>query len=276
VEITEEIKDKLIEVYNKDGIGCNKLAEMFGIGRTSATRIINRYLINSGKYQPKLGKYRKYSLNEQYFDIVGPRQSYWLGWLLTDGYHDEGGKEIILELQAADKEILEKFNSDLESNRPLLFIEEKSKHPTWDNGYRLMVNSSYMSNRLRQLGFRQKKSFNLNLDVLKECISIDKREFIRGFFDGNGGLHLRYNKNSVNLKCQIDSTVSACHVLIEVLKDFNFRYVEKANKPELAQLIVSTTEDSFNFVSWLYKDCSIYLNRKYEKYLKFISLYKGA
>ena len=62
------------------------------------------------------------------------RNSYWLGWLLTDGYHDEGGSEISLELQALDKEILDRFNVDIESNRPLFFIEEKTKHPTWDNG----------------------------------------------------------------------------------------------------------------------------------------------
>ena len=39
---------------------------------------------------------------------------------------------------------------------------------------------------------------------------------------------------------------------------------------------INRQQDKINFLNWIYKDCNIYLDRKYKKYLKVIEHYNDT
>ena len=74
---------------------------------------------------------RKYKVNESYFDILNDNSAYWLGFLYADGYvrmKDGRSGELKLKLKDTDKNHIEKFLSEIESNHSIKCgIDNKSK-----------------------------------------------------------------------------------------------------------------------------------------------------
>lgn len=113
---------------------------------------IRSLLLKRGvKLRTKSEIYRKYSLNQNYFDCIDTEaKAYYLGLLYADGYNNEKGGEIHLSLQEEDKLILEKFLKELKSNQTLIFLNLQEKNKNRKNIYRLSISSKQISKRLRE------------------------------------------------------------------------------------------------------------------------------
>ena len=134
----------------------------------------------------------KYYYNEDYFKKIDTAEkAYWLGFLYADGcitrfYRNEKLKSMSLELTLQDEDCdhLIKFKNALESNVPIQhkIINRKYKSD------RIVINCTSMCRDLIKLGCTPVKSLTLefpNNDILPEEYV---RDFIRGYFDGDGGV----------------------------------------------------------------------------------------
>ena len=98
--------------------------------------------------------------------------------------------------------------------------------------------------------------------------------FIRGLYDGDGNLNIRTKGSTTFRIICYDRTV--LEALMEAIK-YNveetighIRIYEYDYK--IPELNISSTKALEAFLKWLYKDATIYLDRKYKKYLDYCRL----
>lgn len=251
---------QMVELY-KSGMIIKDIANQFNIGEKRVSNILKQYNI---KILPSYERQRKYSLNESYFDCIDTQdKAYLLGLLYADGCNSNG--HIAIRLQERDKDILDKMNIALGSDRPLRFIDYSSRSEYCQNQYSLEIVNQYMSNQLSLLGMIPNKSLVLEFPqwMNEELYS----HFIRGYFDGDGYVSNNYN----NAKLSIVSTKSFCEKVKDILyKDIGINaciYLCHKNESTTTRTLqISGRNQIKKFLNYIYHNANLYLNRKYNIY----------
>ena len=228
----------------------------------------------------------KYSYNEDYFKKIDTAEkAYWLGFLYADGcitrfYRNEKLKSMSLELtlQDEDCEHLVKFKKALESNVPI-------QHKVINNKYksdRIVINCTSMCRDLIKLGCTPTKSLILefpNNDILPNEYL---RDFVRGYFDGDGGVSytegLYYNKDRKkeykqhSYSCYFCGNKQFLTELKLVLENNNIKVsdLREDQRSNAVNIYIYGKENIERFKEFIYTDNCVNLSRKYDKFF-FIS-----
>ena len=175
-----------------------------------------------------------------------------------------------IELNIKDYSHLEKFKKSINGNNPI----KESIRPNNHSCY-IDVNCKEFCLALNELGITPKKSLSLkiNFDLIPKEL---RNHFIRGYFDGDGSINKYQRENKKYLEWEI-SFVSSKMFLNQILEELkkeknlyscgnNFRVSFKAKN------------DIKYILNYLYKDATIYMDRKIEKAKEFKALndYQGA
>ena len=122
-----------------------------------------------------------------------------------------------------------------------------------------------MKNDLINCGCVQRKTFKIRFPKL-----IDEdtyRGFIRGYFDGDGGVTIPKNKMN-NISIRITSNIYFCDCLANYIKNtvnINAKLIKRYG--EIGSVNITGKNQIKKFFTWLYLNKSIYMERKYEKLL---------
>lgn len=216
-----------------------------------------------------------YTCNYHYFDSIDTEEkAYWLGFLVADGWigkNDKANAGVVgVELQYGDINHLKKFNKSIQGNykitdrwRTCSISKNKEKR---NHSCVLRIFSLTMYNSLVNLGFTNNKSFDGDIPQLREDLV---RHFVRGYFDGNGCVCYTTKSFVVNFTT---ASKKICDKLIEILKKVGFNaklyQYNNENQTIMYRPYISSFKDKLAFLDWIYKDCNIYLDRKYQKYLQ--------
>lgn len=217
---------------------------------------------------------RKYNLNEHYFDkIDSEEKAYFLGLLYADGCHYEELSCITLSLQEEDVEILEKLNLIIGSDRPLMLVKHSKYKSTLKDQFKLSLNSKHISHSLSKLGLMSRKSLILQFPTEEQVPRYLLKHFIRGYFDGDGSISYWVEKKSKALRfdCSIVSTEDFCNSLASYIKDelnilTKIKTRFKKHNTSTRNILIKGKKMIHKFMSWLYEDATIFLQRKYKKY----------
>lgn len=109
--------------------------------------------------------------------------AYILGFFAADGYitiTKRGGYYWCIQI--TDKELLEKIKVTIKSDHK---ISERFNGINKRNIYRLQVGSVEMCKDLRRLGFLERKTKNILIPEVPQDLF---RDFVRGYFDGDGNV----------------------------------------------------------------------------------------
>lgn len=97
---------------------------------------------------------------------------------------------------------------------------------------------------------------------------------IRGIFDGDGSIQAKINYNN-----RFSHNFSFCgaHKLMEDISNYCFEKLQLKQKPtvydykdrELSEIKIQNKEDMYIFGEWLYKDATIFMDRKKNIYNNF-------
>jgi hypothetical protein len=204
--------------------------------------------------------------NDSYFSNIDTYNKAWLiGFLAADGTVRKEVNTIKIGLSARDKEILEKIKEEVA-------IERTIKEYTSQNGFDIVELewSSYQQKQdLAKYGVVPNKTY------LENHLPTFENEkytlaYILGYFDGDGSIsvskdgYLRFR-----LCCYREE------FLKDVKKFFEEEYqascsLSKASNRQMYELSISTT-----YAKQIFKDMyalnSLHLDRKYQKYLEYIS-----
>lgn len=268
----EQLKD--IKESYLNGESSVKIGQRYGISHQP----IRKALIKMNIDRDQKRFVRKYSLNENYFDIIdNPNKAYILGLLYADGSNGFTKGTISISLQEEDKQLLEKIRKEMNSDKPLEYLDYSAKHDydyTYKNQYRLLMFSRHMCETLKELGMMPNKSLQLTMPNLRDNLY---SHFIRGYFDGDGSFCSRYTPDG-KYRCltTITSTDDFCQRAKEIIsQQVNIPcgnvYDASCHNGITKVLSISGRLQNQSFYKWLYKDATLYLDRKYLK-VKMLSL----
>ena len=210
-----------------------------------------------------------YVFDEHWFDNLDSSDKYYvLGLIYADGCNLVDRNKIVITLKQSDVGLLEKINKLLKSNRPIVF----SKTPqNYENSAVLSFTSAYFCKKVENLGVIPRKSNYVRFPnfIPEEFLS----HFIRGYYDGDGGISIYKNKNNTyRAKISITSNPMFCEDIREIIENrLEFKVFITHYSEHCAQCRFGSVESASKFLNWIYKDADLFLERKYKLYQTFIN-----
>jgi len=275
-KINEEDEKEIIKLYN-EGISAPKIAAKFNV----SDAIILKYLEKNGVDRRSAEEaHRIYEINENFFDTIDTEEkAYFLGLLYADGGMSNipGNRYIRIELKRDDKDILKRFAGLIFKENPESHIKESvrvkeynGEERTYYSSY-ITIHSKHMCEQLIKLGCGERKSLILTWPEWLADSEL-QRHFIRGYYDGDGGMSTSYiKKRGAVLK--IISTMDMCYNMSKIMDKttgVHFSFYNDVKDKDVYTIHTCGNRQIKTLLDWLYKDATVYLNRKYDKYQELL------
>lgn len=273
-EIKRRIIDAAIDEYvntSKRTRSATAIAKKYGINRKTLLRHLkDRGIEITSSHGAK-------ELNETIFDVIDTEEkAYWLGFLYADGYVALKTNAIGLHLSLKDLNHMEKFRSFIGWEGEIKIREDhqfgtKDKYSkTGEILYNcgITINCAHMKESLIKLGCVPNKSLILTFPTDKQVPEQFKLAFIRGYFDGDGTLGL-YKHSKINPKLEESLMFVGTKQFLEgIQKYLGIGYLmHKTNCNEATYRLGYSTKKAFIAAELMYKNATIYLDRKYDIYI---------
>lgn len=266
-QITEQDIDLMCELYNK-GKTQKEIFELFK-NKINCESTVWVYLNKRGIKKRNTGS-KSSVKNHNYFENIDTEEkAYFLGLFLADGSicHDNKNDKycvINLGLKQEDEYLIEKFAKEIGFTGKLyketLDQEKyiKRKNFAKDGFTTIKFRSVKMSNDLLKYDITPHKS---NRERISENIPEKYlNHFIRGMFDGDGSVFI----SDGYLRVSYYGSHEICQQLIDL-----FGFKNKVYDKETISFISFQKKESVKkFYDFIYKDATIYMKRKKEKFDK--------
>lgn len=258
-----DIENDIIPRYIK-GESLSKLSKEFNVSVKTLSRKLKEKGIVIINYQNKA------KFDETIFDNIDTEEkAYWLGFIFADGYLSSRDYGFELSLKGSDVEHLYKFNKFTKHNKNNVKLGEAKFGDKVFIRCRWGIVNKHLWTTLNSYGCTPRKSLTLEFPFLSDKNLI--RHFIRGYFDGDGCLSYHIRKNKIFPKITFLGTMKFLNVLQNNLnKNIKTTILSDKRMKNTYILSISTT-DVLDFLDYLYKDSSIYLDRKFNRYKIFKS-----
>lgn len=241
----------------------HKVADYFNVSTTPIRKILKKNSIILSN--------RRYEVDEKYFDIIdNEEKAYWLGFLYADGYIRErkSGNSLEMKLSIKDKGHLELFRKSIKSNHKIIDAFNNVKYNgkvSTSHMSLLAIYSTKLVESIKTQGFHSRKTFTIsNPNIGEEFIN----HFIRGYFDGDGSFSFN-PKKYVNKTQIVSASEEFQKFIIDELNNNNI----KTNLHSGIRLQIQNKMDNLKFYNYIYKNATIFLERKKEKYEEFRRYY---
>lgn len=271
--LDEDTEKYLVQEY-LNGRSIIDLSKEIGHAKTFVSNVIHKYNVK------KTGI--KYSMNEHFFDVIDTEaKAYFLGLLFADGnnYYSNIHNKLTIGLQEGDEHILYEFAKQIEFDGGIC----KKTIPKENNvlgikvnlkdRYVLELNNKYLCQSAEKLGCIPNKSLKLKFPEWLIDPEL-QRHFIRGYFDGDGCLSSYIKTKSTNSRSyswDITSTIWFCNevknIISKELPNITSTVVDHTENGITKRLKIKGNRQVLSVCEWMYKDATIYLKRKYEKFL---------
>lgn len=211
-------------------------------------------------------------INSTFFkNIDSEVKAYFLGLFAADGCNYVTGSNCrcFISLQEKDKQILERLNIEIfpDKNRSLIY---KKSYGNSSPQYKFETFDKQISQDLIHHGIIPRKSL-----ILKFPTTVPKHlifHFIRGYFDGDGYIGTE-GKGIRELKKYRITILSTKHFLNSLTNYLSSNIKWKIYKTgKIYRLCIRGNNQVRNFCQFIYQNSTIYLDRKYRKYLELMSL----
>lgn len=248
------LNSTIIDFYNT-GLSCQKIANQLNVSES----FINKKLKELNITKRSNSIYRRRPWNENFFNKINTEEkAYWLGFLYADGcVHDKPNGQKLITLVVKDKEVVEKFIKALNGN-----FEVKQ----YNDVYGVYLTSKIMFNDLCKLGCVPRKSLILKFPIINlKFIS----HFIRGYFDGDGSVFIYKRKGKIKSSESIGVGICGTEELLSTLVQhapINIPKKDKRNSGNVWYSSIFGSKKALAFYNYLYKDATIFLNRKKDKF----------
>ena len=266
--ITEELKQEIIKYYLSQPMTMKQVEDKYELSHPTVTKILK-----------DVPKYTKAKLNnpnmkEHFFQEINEEaKAYFLGLLISDGnvFKDNTGRQasISITLDLKDEYMLEKFKEVLQANTSV-------GHDGRGCG-QIAVRSNIMAEDLAKYGVVPRKSYNTYLPLIsKEMMP----HLIRGIFDGDGSIMAKPNPSNDGHNRFLHS-ISFCgtHQLMEdisnyILENLGIKTAVYDYKDRnLSELKIQNIDNIAKFGYWIYRNSTIFLNRKKDIFNDFLKHY---
>ena len=203
--------------------------------------------------------------------------SYILGFIVADGcvgvkcLRKDGSKQFFLSITSKDVSLLENIRKAMSAKQSIILKQNGIKKGVC---YHLQIGYQEICRDLMNLGIYPRKTYNLNpIKVPDKYFS----DFVRGFFDGDGTVYI-YDVNgtpqikvgfvSASLPFLAEFNKQLCKNLKIPLKSIHKTIDQK--RKTIAQFSINFyINDCERLYKFIYKNASIFLDRKYRIFEKW-------
>lgn len=243
--------EQIIELY-KQGFGAPAIAAQLQTSNYFVYKALRQAGIKPRSHKEKSTKYK---CNHQYFNSIKTEdQAYWLGFLAADGYQSKG--YLGCSLASKDKHHLEKLKHALQAEHPL--GQYRSSGYSNTKYHRLLIRSDQLCTSLHALGVTENKTLTLKFPTLPSRLI---PHFIRGYFDGDGCWALS-NKSASGFTMKICGNKA----FLEKLAGHLSLPAKRVHKHKSIYCLEKSGKDVLRLMNYMYKDATIYLERKQERW----------
>lgn len=276
-------KDELLSLYYTKRMSIREIAELKGYKEGTLKECFRdwEYVARNNRE-----RHKKYFCNESYFhNIDCEHKAYWLGYIAADGTvldktKSENSQRLKLCLAREDEELLYKFKEDIQATYPIGQYKNSCHYAkeTWIGQpiSQITIPSEQIYNDLVSHNITPRKSLTIIFpETMKDNQYVNA--FIRGYFDGDGCISQNKSTSKsrdYNYKVTIKGTQSML---------YNFRKISGVSGTIKAsgkhadfrnkELVIVKHKDMKDFLNFIYKDSTIHLQRKYERYLLVLKNY---
>lgn len=258
-------KEWLYHHHVEKGLSTVQMAKVAHCSPDAIRNGMKRLEIPINHYQSNQSK-RKYHINDEYFQTIDTEEkAYWFGFLMADGYVIEKGY-ITIGLSQKDEEHLKRFLTAVGSNSPITRYVSNGGIPGKEhNMSKITVCSVKLARDLIKRGLKSPKSLQEFLPLLPDEWY---PAFIRGYFDGDGNFHYsQTKKGKQRMKVSILGGQRMCEEIKSYFARKNIRLRVYCKNRHLFE-VAGNHLIGYDLLAHLYQDATIYLPRKYEKFLQ--------
>jgi hypothetical protein len=278
IDFTEKQIDRMVELFNQK-INLRRIGDEFGV----SLPVIRKQLLLRGC----VIKQRRYEITKDYFKVVDSEEkAYWLGFLAADGcirrrvMSDSGktrGDSIVFNLSVQDVDHLIKFKESICPDAKIVYNRSHTISKKGTKSHSDMCTLRVYSNDLIQdimkLGVGPRKTHTIGKPNINEKYF---RDYIRGFFDGDGCCYVReYNPKRGGGVVKINFSLACVSPLLRdfIAEELNKVGIDTSCTDNINLCVVGGMKVSRKFFDYLYNGATVYLERKYEKGLKFVEYF---
>lgn len=188
-------------------------------------------------------------------------KAYWLGFIAADGNIRKDLLTCSIELKASDREHLVKFAKCFNNYYGVKDIDRQLPSA------KIIISSKQCCLDLLQYGITPTKSLTLKVNM--DLIPLDlQRHYIRGYFDGNGSIYCSHpnRSNGYNYEEWGMNFVGTKDVLAFFASYLDLPHPVKKTNERYFTVGCGGTLRTFEILSLLYGNSTIYLDRKKQKF----------
>lgn len=260
--MTDNIENA-IQYFKENDISISKCAKQFNIHRETLTKYLKLFNIHEDR--------RAYKINDDFFTIIDTEaKAYWLGFILADGCLKRENV-ISINLSVKDIDHLKKFKTDIESERPII-IESRN---AFDSSYEICnfkIQNKKLIEAIKKHGidYNKSKQENFSKSIPKHLMN----HYIRGIYDGDGWITWNLNHHTYEIGIGMGET--CLKKIKEQLELVGIKSYPVLPYKNIFRYRITSKIEIKKTLEYLYKDATIYLNRKYMKFIDFCRLESKA
>lgn len=254
------IKESVIKDY-LEGMGSGEVARKYGYSQSAVSILLRKNGVDMRDW--------RIDVDEDFFSAIDTEEkAYVLGWMYADGNINKSTWRI----QIADLDILEKIKEIVKYKGEIADVPPPKKFPHRKVQYVMNVCRKKMVDDLAKLGVMSKKSLIIKFPSEDQVPKHLLGHFLRGVFDGDGSITERAQGGfSVSLA----STQGFLDEMVKLFKSDFHIYERFPERESTSRSMLSGKKSTvFEFLDYIYKDATVYLDRKYKPYKEFLQWYK--
>ncbi len=260
--------------YVENGMNIINAARKARLGKNT----LQKWLKENGLLRKTFDIDADISYNRGYFDRIDTEEkAYWFGFIMADGcvrLKNKPGEKISptclgIEISENDIDMLHKFNKAIGGNVKIKKRKKVSKAGYVSNMCSIYLYSSRIVEALCNKGCVPKKTYKgyIEKDAIKGHAL--KVAFLRGYIDGDG--YVSKNTKAYSMSIVIHNHSVMNYILRVIIKEFDVIPAVRYEADKLGgayRLRIMRKKDYLNFFKELYKNATIFMERKYKNYLE--------
>ena len=275
----KKLNEKYEKIYQEFTVSdepLNKIAKRYHISQKNLSNYISQRAEILG-LNDNIVYNLKYKVNENAFSVINTEEkAYWLGFIMADGYNS--GDHLQVTISQNDYNHLKKLRSFLKADNMIY-------HRPKDHTVNLTVSSQKICLDLAAVGCVKGKTYCQGFPCYSSMHPRLWRHFVRGYIDGDGCLtqviyqdvtsvnSIARKMEKIGIAIKMKKTAEAMQKAIKVMTGgvaFPSLYHDTNGGKDQYELYVEGQTAVRTFLDCMYKEATVYLDRKYKRYLQYI------
>lgn len=258
---------EVINLYKK-GESQYAIAKQFGVTHGKIQSILRRYKVPIRQGNQN----KKYSCDNNYFSIIDSHEkAYWLGFITADGSVSKRDNEISIGLSYRDINHVEKFKIAIQSNNKI-YVYNSTVNEKAHKCCKFCFHSSQMKQDLSTHNIIPNKS--KTLEISKQVPAVFVNSYLLGIIDGDGSF---FTDNEGQAHFSLIGSKPEIEAIQEILiKNCNVnscKIQQETRSKQMWYLNYGGNATISRIVNYLYRDSTIYLQRKYDVISNLLGAY---